>query len=272
MISPYLHERLRPGAILDVAAPRGEFVLTGDPDPLLLISAGVGVTPMMAMLHELAATRSRRELWWIHTARDSDEHAFAQEAHHLLRSLPRAHEYVFYTSPRTDIAAANGIARGRPTAATLGELGIPSNATAYICGPASFMTAMSQALTYLGIAADRLHTELFGALPAINPGMTDVRRPRPHPPAGATGTGPEISFARSGLTVRWADQYRSLLELAESCDVPTRFACRTGVCHTCITPILTGSVRYAPPPLEPPAGGCALICCAQPTDDLVLDL
>jgi ferredoxin len=134
------------------------------------------------------------------------------------------------------------------------------------------MTDMAQALTTCGIAPDRLHTELFGALPPINPGLTDLPHGRPHQPAGPAGTGPEVSFARSGLTVRWADRYRSLLELAESCDVPTRFSRRTGVCQTCITPVLTGSVAYAPTPLEPPPAGSALICCARPRDGLVLDL
>jgi ferredoxin len=135
------------------------------------------------------------------------------------------------------------------------------------------MSDIGRALTGLGIARDRVRTELFGALPAINPGLTDVRIARPHPPSGPAGDGPEVSFARSGLTVRWADRHRSLLELAESCDVPTRFACRSGVCHTCVTPVLTGRVAYGPQPLEPPPGGSALICCARPECSLlVLDL
>jgi ferredoxin-NADP reductase/MOSC domain-containing protein YiiM len=271
-VSAYLNQRLHPGAVLDVAAPRGDFVLTDDVDPVLLVSAGVGVTPMMAMLHQLAAATSGREIWWVHTARDAGQHAFADEAHRLLRSLPNAHEHVFYTSPDADVDATDPIVRGRPTAASLTELGVPPDGTAYICGPAAFMADMKDALTKLGMAPQRLHTELFGALPAINPGMSDIRHARPHQPTGPAGSGPEVAFARSGLTVRWADQYRSLLELAESCDVPTRFSCRTGVCHTCLTPVLTGSVAYAPPPLEPPPGGSALICCAQPTDSLVLDL
>jgi ferredoxin-NADP reductase/MOSC domain-containing protein YiiM len=272
LVSGYLHRRLRPGAVLEAAAPRGDFVLTDDDDPVLLVSAGVGVTPLMAMLHQLAAAESPREIWWIHAARDADEHAFADEAHRLLRSLPHAHEHLFYTSPEAQLDPNAAIARGRPTAAVLSALGVPSGATAYICGPAGFMADMNEALTKLGMAPQQIHTELFGALPPINPGLTDVLRARPHPPPGPAGHGPEVTFTRSGLTVRWDDQYHSLLELAESCDVPTRFSCRTGVCHTCITPVLTGSVAYAPSPLEPPPGGSALICCARPTGDVLLDL
>src|SRR6185369_9812795 len=92
-----------PGTLLDVAAPRGEFVLTDDTDPVLLISAGVGATPVMAMLHQLAAAGSTRDVWWIHVARDASQHAFAAEAHRLLQSLPSAHECIFYTAADAEV-------------------------------------------------------------------------------------------------------------------------------------------------------------------------
>ena len=81
-----------------------------------------------------------------------------------------------------------------------------------------------------------------------------------------------MTFARSGLVVPFPVGRRSLLELADACDVPSRWSCRTGVCHTCVTPLLSGSVSYAPDPLEPPADGEVLICCAQPSADIVLDM
>jgi ferredoxin-NADP reductase/MOSC domain-containing protein YiiM len=271
-VSNYLHARLRPGSILDVAAPRGEFVLSDNDDPVLLVSAGIGVTPVLAILHQLADTKSTRAVWWIHIARDTGQHPFADEAHRLLQSLPGAHERIFYTSAEPDPAPPGRVIRGRPTLAALARLGLPQDATAYICGPAPFMTDMREALLELGIAPDRVRTELFTALPAINPGVTDVRRPAPHQPPGPEGTGSQITFARSGLTVPWSDRHRSLLELADACDVPTRWSCRTGVCHTCVTPILSGQVAYRPDPLEMPAGGEALICCARPESDLILDL
>ena len=91
-------------------------------------------------------------------------------------------------------------------------------------------------------------------------------------PPGPVGTGPRITFTRSGLTVPWSDEYGTVLDFAEACDVPTRWSCRTGVCHTCQTPILSGTVRYRPDPLEPPTPGTTLLCCSQPETDLVLDL
>ncbi|HEY3633022.1 MAG TPA: MOSC and FAD-binding oxidoreductase domain-containing protein [Jatrophihabitantaceae bacterium] len=270
VVSQYLHAQLRAGAEVDVAAPRGEFVLADDTSPVLLVSAGVGATPVLAMLHELAAAGSTREVWWIHAARDASQHAFAAEAHRVLQELPSGHERIFYTAADDPVPVP--VIRGRPTAAALATLGLPADATAYICGPAAFMSDLSSALTDLGVNADRVHTELFGARPAINPGLTGTHRPPPHQPPGPPGAGPQITFARSGLSVRWSDRHGSLLELADACDVPTRYSCRSGVCHTCITPVLSGEIGYAPDPLERPGPDDALICCARPDTDLVLDL
>ena len=256
-VSGYLHTH--PPADLDVAAPRGDFVLSAGDGPVVLMSAGIGVTPVLAMLHQLVADQSKREVWWLHTARDKTQHALAAEAHHLLTALPHAHEHVFYTS-----------ATGRPDTAALEALDLPADATAYLCGPDAFMAAMTAALRNVGVSA--VHTELFGSRGPINPGLVGKDRPAPHQPGGEPGTGPEITFARSGLTVRWRSTQRNILDLAEACDVPTQWACRTGVCHTCGTPLLTGEVTYDPDPLEPAPPGEALICSAKPVTDLVLDL
>ena len=95
---------------------------------------------------------------------------------------------------------------------------------------------------------------------------------RPHPPAGPPGSGSLVAFARSGLNARWDPGCASLLEFAEACDVPVRWSCRVGVCHSCETPVMSGTVRYSPAPVDDPADGSVLICCSQPRDDLVLDL
>jgi ferredoxin len=118
-----------------------------------------------------------------------------------------------------------------------------------------------------------IHSELFGALPAINPGIVEPgERKPPHPPVGPPGTGPAITFARSGLTVSWSPRYRSILDLADACDVPTRFSCRSGVCHVCVTGIVAGTTAYVQRPLEPPVDGSVLICSAAPETDVVLDI
>lgn len=270
--SSYLHATLKPGDRVDVAAPRGTFVLRGGDTPVILISAGIGVTPVLAMLHTLAAAGSRREVWWLHGARDGTEHPFDAESRSLLNRLPHSHVHVFYSRPLdTDRQGAGFTDHGRLTAEAIGELGLPRDGDAYICGPASFIEQMSAGLTAHGLDRTRVHTELFGAAPALTPGIA-ATSVRPHAPAGPPGTGPDVQFARSGISAAWGPPSASLLEFAESCDVPTRWSCRTGVCHNCETALLSGTVRYDPEPLDPPADGNVLICCAQPTDAVVLDL
>ena len=261
LVSSYLLTHLRVGATIEVAAPRGDFVLAAGREPVLLISAGVGVTPVLAMLQTLAAERSTRQVWWLQVAHDPGRQAFAEEARRLLAALPESREHIFFT--------ATG---GRPSAAAFAALGLPAEASAYLCGPQSFMDDVRRALTDLGLDPARLHTELFGARPSLNPGVVGTAARPPHQPAGEPGSGPAVTFARSGLTVRWQEARSSLLTLAEACDVPTRWSCRTGVCHNCVTPVLSGDVVYGPEPLEQPAGGEVLICCSRPTGDLVLDL
>jgi ferredoxin-NADP reductase/MOSC domain-containing protein YiiM len=259
--SGFLTGRLRPGAALDTAAPRGEFVLDDGAGPVLLVSAGIGLTPVLAMLADLAARRSAREVWWIHGARSPAEQPLAAEARALLAALPGGREHVFYSA-----------STGRLTAARLAALAVPPAATAYVCGPASFAADMRAALTAAGLDPARIRTELFTALAAVNPGVT--RRPdrAPHPPPGPPGTGPLVTFARSGVATRFPAAGGSLLDLADACDVPTRWSCRTGVCHTCVTPLLSGAVGYAPAPLTPAPAGTVLPCCSRPATDVVLDM
>jgi ferredoxin len=134
------------------------------------------------------------------------------------------------------------------------------------------MDEISAGLAAMGIAAARIHTEPFGPAPGLTPGIAATPARTPHPPAGEPGDGPKIEFARSNLVIPWRSDCASLLELAEACDVPVRWSCRTGVCHTCETTLIAGRVDYSPDPVEPPAEGSVLICCGQPGDDVVLDL
>ena len=173
LVSRYLHASLRPGAVLEVAAPRGDFVLADGDRPVLLISAGIGVTPVLAMLHQLAAQHSRREIWWIHGARGPAEHPLAREARDLIDTLADAHEHVFYSAATPDGSAGVAATHGRLTAQALTDLNLPIDAVAYLCGPAAFMTDMSDALTALGLAQGDIHTERFGALGATNPGVVE---------------------------------------------------------------------------------------------------
>ncbi len=271
--SQFIHARVRSGDLLEAAAPRGTFILQPGDGPVLLVSAGVGATPVMAMLHALAAERSGRDVWWLHGARSRAEDPFAAESCSLVEALPSGHRHICYSHPGPgDVPGRDYHTAGRLSASVLTALGLPRTADSYICGPATFMADASAALVGLGLDPARIRTEIFGAAPALAPGIAPAIARPPHPPAGEPPHGPLVAFARSGLTVRWAPRYDSLLELAEACDVPVRWACRSGVCHTCETPLISGTVSYAPDPVEDPADGSALICCSHPASDLVLDL
>ena len=271
--SGYLHTRLAVGDQLDIAAPRGTFILDRTHAPALLISAGIGATPVLAMLQALAEGHSDREIWWLHGARNRRQHSFAAEARSLLASLPNVHTHVYYSRPDPDdVEGRDFDSTGRITGSLLAELEPPRDAEAYLCGPTPFMDEISAGLAALGIDASRIHTEPFGPAPGLTPGIAATPARTPHPPAGQPGNGPTIEFARSNLAIPWSGDYSSLLELAEACDVPVRWSCRTGVCHTCETTVIAGDVGYRPDPVEPPADGSVLICCSQPRDDVALDL
>jgi ferredoxin-NADP reductase/ferredoxin len=271
--SAYLSTQLRTGDVLDVSEPRGAFILRRGDLPVVLLSAGVGVTPVLAMLHALAAQASPRPVWWVYGARNGLDHPFAREAHDLLARLPHARSHVQYSRPdATDRLGVDFDAAGRLTVPVLEKLGVPREADFYLCGPSAFLEDFTAGLGGWGVARDRVHTEVFGSGKPITPGMKEAPRRQPHAPDGSPGEGPRVSFARAGLTVPWGPRFQSLLELAEACDVPVRWSCRTGVCHTCECGLISGSVTYGPEPLEPAAVGNLLICCSRPQEDVVIDI
>jgi ferredoxin-NADP reductase/MOSC domain-containing protein YiiM len=270
--SSFLCNHAREGDRLDVSAPRGSFTLRPSQSPVVLLSAGVGGTPVMSMLHALAAEKSQREIWWIYGARNRADHPFAEESRSLLKQLSRGRGYIVYSRPApTDQAGADFDAPGHIDTALLEKLGVSRGSDFYLCGPTSFLQSMRDGLRNWGVLAENVHTEIFGSLEAITPGMAQAVH-TPHLPPGPPGAGPPVSFARSGITTAWDPKFASLLELAEACDVPVRWSCRSGVCHTCMTGLIGGSITYNPEPLEMPAPGNVLVCCSQPGAGVTLDL
>jgi len=270
--SSFLCNRTREGDLLDVSAPRGSFTLHPSQGPVVLLSAGVGATPVMAMLHALAAERSQQEIWWIYGARNRAEHPFAEESRSLLKQLSRGRGYIVYSRPAAnDQVGVDFDAPGHIDTALLEKIGVSQGSDFYLCGPTSFLQNMGDGLRNWGVLAGNVHTEIFGSLEPITPGMGQVDH-TPHLPQGPPGSGPPVSFARSGITAAWDAKFGSLLELAEACDVPVRWSCRTGVCHTCMTGLISGSITYNPEPLERPAPGNVLVCCSQPNAAVILDL
>ena len=270
--SNYLRDHIRIGDGLEVSAPRGAFTLRTGERPAVLLSAGVGVTPVLAMLHALVSTRSTREVWWLCGARNGAEHPFARECDELLRQLPRGCRYIVYSqasdseSPGLDFDA-----RGRLGLDVLTRLNVPSEADFYLCGPPAFLQDLTRSLLSRGVSATRIYSEIFGPGGSSTPGINE-QRPPPHSPIGPPGEGPRVSFARSGVSVEWDSRFQNLLDLAEACDVPVRWSCRSGVCHSCEVGLIGGGVTYEPDPLDAPANGNLLICCSRPREDVVIDL
>ena len=271
--STFLCNHVKVGDDLQASAPRGNLVLRPGKGPVVLLSAGIGATPLLAMLHELSSTGSPRVVWWLYGARNGGEHPFAAESRALIKSLPLGRAYVCYSRPNAmDRIGQDFDAVGRFGLPVLEQLGVAKDADFYLCGPPEFLSGQTSALTAWGVSDRRVFTEIFGSAEAIRPGIIGARLQPAHQPKGTAGPGPQVSFTRSGLTVAWRPEWQSLLELAEACDVPVRWSCRTGVCHMCECALIDGAVDYRPEPLEMPAPGNVLICCSRPRGDIEIDL
>ena len=272
-VSSYIHDHVKAGEVIDVSAPRGEFTLKSGDNPAVFLSAGIGATPVLAMLYALSSAASRREVWWIYGARNRAEHPFATESRALLARLVNGRSHIVYSKPNPgDKSGADFDSVGHVDAPLLDRLKVTRDADFYLCGPPAFLRQLTEGLKTWGAEPLRIHKEVFGPEASITPGITPSSHPAVHPPAGTPGAGPQVTFVRSGLSVLWNSRYSSLLELAEACDVPVQWSCRTGVCHTCESRLIGGSVQYEPDPLQPPFAGNLLICCSKPSGEVQIDL
>ena len=241
---------------------------------MVLVSAGIGATPVLAMLHALAADRSTRLVVWLHSARDGKHYPFGSEVNRLMPALTRGRRYVCFSRPDPRDRVGEGFdAAGHLSPSVFEEVGLPREADVYLCGPSRFMADMKRTLATLGVPPERIHVEVFNGGESVTPGLVGGSARTPHRPAGDTNDGPLVSFARSGIAAHWRPAaYQNILELAEACDVPVRWSCRAGVCHNCESGLVSGSVAYGPEPLERPVDGNVLVCCSRPNGNVVVDL
>jgi ferredoxin-NADP reductase len=280
LVSEHLHAALDVGSRIEVAGPAGAFVL-GDhrTRPIVLVSAGIGATPVLAMLQALATARSRREVWWVHGARNGREHAFRAEVRQLLAALPNGFAHVRYSRPDPrDVPGRDFDTLGRVTPEALLDLRLPPDAEYRLCGTAPFVAALEAGLREAGIEPGRIGSERFGGASANNgsdpapaPGSDRTPALGSDPARVGSDPAPTVAFSRSGVSATWESGHGSILELAEANGVPAASGCRAGACHGCRAPVLEGTVRHDPEPLAAAPPGSALLCCAVPEGDVLID-
>lgn len=276
-VSNFFHDHIDVGSTVRALNPRGEFVLPeGSLRPIVFISGGVGITPMISMLEQLAVDTEtcgcKQDIWFIHAARSSREHAFSRRVRELSKTLPCLTSYLVYDQPAdSEIAGKDYDSAERIDMDLLKRLLPFDDYDFYFCGPPPFMSAMYEGLRSLNIADERIHYEFFGK----GKSLRQNTQQKSNSVAAASHDPVAVQFAQSGKEAVWREKDGSLLELAEAQGLSPEYSCRSGFCGTCVTPVKSGDVTYTEAPLVPPETGSALICCSIPKatgEPLILDI
>ena len=269
--SGYFHDVVEPGTRLQVAAPRGDFFLDPREDsPIVLLSGGVGLTPMISMLNAVVDSGKRRPTWFIHGTRNGVHHAMCKHMRRVAAENENIAVHIRYSKPRPeDIEGREYDSIGHVDLDLLKALLPGKDMDFFLCGPPPFMNGLLKNLWEWGVPDTRIRFELFGPATLLQEGTGARRRNKE---ATAEEKAYEIKFSASGMTAKWDPEYENLLEFAEDQGVFPDFSCRSGICHTCQYKITKGEVAYHFEPLDPPHPGQALLCCARPRSDLVIDV
>ncbi|MEA3277510.1 MAG: MOSC domain-containing protein [Pseudomonadota bacterium] len=274
LASSFFHDCVDVGARIRAAPPRGKFTLDLDSDrTVVLLSGGIGLTPMVSMLNAVVDGGSKRSVWFIHGTRSGAEHALGEAVRALADAHDNVHVHVRYSRPRPiDIKGRDYDSEGRVDIALLKELLAFDDYEFYLCGPPPFMKSLYCGLTATGVLESRVHYEFFG------PSAPLIEEAKPAGQAHERSVDEEligdtpVDFARSGLTATWDPDCASILELAEHKGLSPPFSCRSGICQTCMCRVIEGEVEYFEEPLVKPDEGQALICVSRPRTKLVLDV
>lgn len=259
--SAYLHDIVLVGDELDVRWPTGRFFsLPTSELPLILISNGIGITPLFSMLRSAALNTPNRKIFWVHATRDSRTHVFKNEVNDLSRQLDNFNQFVIYTKPDDrDVIGQDYHSTQYIREQDLLPVADIRDAELFLCGTPSFMSEVRTLAKHHGIRDHQIHTELFGAQykQAGGVGSETMRR--------------SITFARSGIDAEWTSGDKTLLEIAEELGITVDYGCRFGACQACSVGLIDGSVTYPDDDIHAESGR-ALLCCAKPLSDLTLDL
>ncbi|PSJ54252.1 2Fe-2S iron-sulfur cluster-binding protein [Pseudaminobacter soli (ex Li et al. 2025)] len=271
--SCHLHDRIKVGDVLTAEGPRGDFVLDRQSSrPVVLLSGGVGLTPLVSMLQALAATD--RRVFFIHACDNGEVHALRDEVEALAASRPGMTAHFCYRFPTEADRAAGGYeSEGVVTRELLQSLLSLDDYDFYLCGPSPFMQAVHGILRELGVARQRIAYEFFGPATLLELAVAPApSQALPTTPIVASTDAVTVEFRRSGRKAVWDPVAESLLAFAEEQGLAPEFSCRAGVCGTCKSHLLAGEVVYFEEPLDDLAAGEVLLCCSKPQGPIVLDM
>ena len=279
--SNYFHDHVEVGGELQVLAPSGDFFLHEDDDgAVVLLSGGVGLTPMISMLNHIVANVAKRPVWFVHGVRNGDEHAFGAHVRGLAETHDNVNAYIAYLEPGPgDAEGRDYDSAGLITIELLESLLPGKEGDFYLCGPPPFMKVLFNGLLDWGVAESRIYYEFFGPATVLKEGAEDKAdgKSAPTSPAApgpeAAADGPVVTFKRSGVTVNWDPDKETILDLAEANGVTPDFSCRSGVCHTCMCTLIEGEIEYVnDDALLPEEEGQILICSSRPKTDITVDV
>jgi ferredoxin-NADP reductase len=267
--SGMFHDQIREGDILDLRAPLGNFTLDpADPEPVVLIGCGIGITPVFSMLATLVHQKSRRTVWFFHGVRHRGEHLFKSEFAAFVRDNPQLNLRICYSQPGPDDKLGEDYhIAGRVTVDLLKRELPSNNFRFYYCGPGAMMEDLTSGLKQWGVPDTHLHFEAFGPLSVKRVSHATVVA-APETPAAVR---PLVTFRKSGTAVPWDGAHATLLDLAEHLGIGIASGCRAGNCGTCVLAMQSGEVTYIQPPGSPPEARTCLTCIAQPKGNIVLD-
>ncbi len=270
--SNFMHDRISEGSIIPCKPPNGKFFIdVATSNPAVLISNGVGITPMISMAKACSHKNPNRHIWFLHGARNGDYHACREEVNAIANDAPNLHINKSFSRPQPEDEGKYH-RQGYVDRQLLEKSVIPeinqihgsSDAEYYLCGSPKFMDSIRSGLNELGVPEDKVFFESFGG------GKTKGKAESTAQSAADTA---EIVFARSGKTLNWTKDDGTILEFAEANNIDPPYSCRQGVCLTCMCELQEGEVEYTEPPTNEPDQGSVLICISKPkTSKLVLDL
>lgn len=264
--SSFFCDFVREGDILDVKAPSGHFYLDLEKEnPVVLISGGVGITPMIAMANALIQSGSSREVWFFFGCRSSNDHMLRAETLALGDGLSNFKLRICYSRPDAgDVKGRDYHHEGRVTGELIRGLLPSQNYHFYLCGPGPFMESITNDLADWGIPDSAVHFEAFGPASIKRKAMVAVK---PQQPADSFA----VTFSKSGLSVLWSAEFDSLLDAAESCGIRIDAGCRAGNCGSCLVAVKAGEVEYSRAPGFDPEVGSCLACICKPKGELLID-